>query len=175
MVKTKMHEKEAPLISVEELLSSSNFWQAFLWSYFIVRPLLTLVLHAQLVLPTSLYPEYLVDFHAWYCRVSKDPLLTNTYPWFQALMLAQLFIQAPFEVYCIWCLYRGKKKYVGWLPVYVAHVLTCILPAVFEIAYGKHYAGGEVKFMMMALLPKVYDAVCVMMLRKFYIRYPVLA
>jgi hypothetical protein len=134
--------------------------------------MVTLALHAQLVLPTASYPEYLVALHAWYCRVSKDPLLTNVYPWFQSLMLAQLLIQTPFELYALWCLYRGDRKYVKWLPVYVAHVLTCILPAVFEIACGKHYEAGEATLMTRALAPKLYDAFGVLLLRKFYLRYP---
>lgn len=169
---SKMFAHETnPLITVAQ----SRFWPVFLWSYFIVRPLLTITLHAQLVLPTAFYPEYLVAFHAWYCGLSKDPLLTNVYPWFQSLMLAQLLVQTPYELHALWCLYKGEKKYIKWLPVYAAHVLTCILPAVFEIAYGKHYGAGESKFMVMALAPKLYDAICVLLLRKFYIRYPQVA
>lgn len=68
----------------------------------------------------------------------------------------------------------GGKKYVRWLPVYVAHVLTCILPAVFEIVYGNHYEGNEYKSMVAALLPKLYDALCVAFLRVYYIRYDIL-
>lgn len=141
-------------------LAINSAWRTFCLWYFAIRPALTLLLHSQLVLPTSWYPSILLRFHRWYVGWSGDPLLSVPPRWFQGIVVTMLTVQMPFELYALKQVVEGKKRWQAWIPVYAVHVLTGWIPVFAEVVGGTHVGMNMVR----TLLPKVADLIGVLVL-----------
>lgn len=133
--------------------SPSATWRTFCTWYFAIRPALILLLHSQLVLPTSWYPSILLRFHRWYVTWSGDPLLTVPPCWFQGIVVSMLLLQMPFELYALNQVANGKKRWQAWIPVYATHVVSCLIPVFADLMGGIHPGMNTARTM----LPKVAD------------------
>lgn len=138
-------------------------WLTFCTWFFSIRPVLTLLLHTQLVLPTSWYPSLLIKAHRWWIQWSGDQLMSVPPRWWQGTVMAMVLVQMPYEVWACHQIYTGSRTWIYWLPAYCIHTATCMIPVLADILIGQYEGMNRFR----TLLPKTADFLGVLLLAAF--------
>ncbi|XP_018429188.1 PREDICTED: transmembrane protein 97 [Nanorana parkeri] len=113
--------------------------------YFFSHIPITLLVDLQAVLPSSWYPEQLLDLMDWYVVAFKDHLMMNPPPWFMSFVYCEAIVQLPFFPVASYAFLKGGCRWIR-IPaiVYSSHVATTVLPILAQLLFGDFPKTNEV-------------------------------
>ncbi|KAK9924564.1 hypothetical protein M0R45_032928 [Rubus argutus] len=99
---------------------------AILFFFFIIMAMAPMV-DAQLVLPLSLFPEWMVEYKNWYIREFDDYCYVEKPHFFVGLVLVELVFQWPLGLANLYGMLAGKSWYNTTCLVYGASFFTTMV------------------------------------------------
>ena len=74
-----------------------------LLGFFVSHVFASTLIDVQVVVPSSIFPQALVDLLDWYATNANDPLMLHhdKLPWFQSLIYLEMIVQLPFFFWAI--------------------------------------------------------------------------
>ncbi|XP_068126346.1 sigma intracellular receptor 2 [Hyperolius riggenbachi] len=105
--------------------------------YFFSHIPITLMVDLQGILPSSWYPQQLLDLMKWYTVSFKDHLMADPPPWFQSFVYCEAILQLPFFPVASYAFFKGGCRWIR-IPaiVYSSHVATTVVAILAQILYG---------------------------------------
>ncbi|KAJ1970083.1 Transmembrane protein 97 [Dispira parvispora] len=126
--------------------------------YFMVHIPTTILIDSQIVLPSWLYPQPLLNLSDFWHRVSGDPLmavdqfgLDPNMVWLYTFVVAELVLQLPFFFYAARELYWDSPCIRLPLGLYGAHVATTTLPILVSAWFGYPELLLNQRYLMLAV------------------------
>lgn len=90
---------------------------AALFIFFLIIAIAAPLLDGQSILPTEIYPPFLVDLKNWYVKEYDDYLMSEKPLFFRGLIWLEIFFQWPLALICLYGIVAAKS----WLPT------TCLM------------------------------------------------
>ncbi|XP_072285838.1 sigma intracellular receptor 2 [Pyxicephalus adspersus] len=105
--------------------------------YFFSHIPITLLVDLQAILPSSWYPQQLLDLMKWYTATFKDHLMRNPPPWFLSFVYCEAIVQLPFFPVAAYAFLKGGCRWIR-VPaiVYSSHVATTVLAILAHLLFG---------------------------------------
>ncbi|CAH2219828.1 transmembrane 97 [Pelobates cultripes] len=106
--------------------------------YFFSHIPITLLVDLQPILPSSWYPQELLDLMKWYVVSFKDHMMMNPPAWFLSFVYCEGLVQLPFFPVAAYAFYKGGCKWIR-IPaiVYSAHVATTVIAIIAHVLFGE--------------------------------------
>ncbi|KAK6919374.1 hypothetical protein RJ641_015278 [Dillenia turbinata] len=117
---------------------SGKLLDAILVIFFLVIAVGAPLIDSQTCFPSHIFPGYLVDLHAWYCREYGDYLLVEKPDFFVGLVWLELLFQWPLSLINIFGILGGKSWVGTTCLIYGVSVMTSMAAIMAEmIGSGK--------------------------------------
>ncbi|GFO48017.1 transmembrane protein 97 [Plakobranchus ocellatus] len=113
-----------------------RFLDLLFFFYFFTHIPIALLFDAQSVFPAHFFPKQLTSIREWYCHEYRDAMMADPPPWFQSLVMCELFLQFPFFFIASYGFFKGARtcKWLRWpCLVYGTHVATTLIPIIANV------------------------------------------
>ena len=133
---------------------------SILFIFFASHIPITLFLDGQYIIETYAGIKYPPIFHSvldFHVKTNSDGIVAANEPWFQGLVLSELFLQLPFFFYAVHCIWNRSNSFRIPAIVYSSHVCTTLIPIFAQIWIGDNYLKyGLDTFQKKAILSLIY-------------------
>jgi hypothetical protein len=128
-----------PLASTFSFLRKSNYLDILFLIFGLIGIIGCPIFDFQAIFPTYMYPQFLLDMHAHYCYLVKDPFMCRPKLWFQGIVLAELLVQIPLLIVLVRKIIKHDKSqlYYVALLAYGVHAATTLIPILTEIVFNE--------------------------------------
>ncbi|XP_059661062.1 uncharacterized protein LOC132307352 [Cornus florida] len=119
---------------------------AILFIFFMVFPVLALVIDSQICFPDKYFPDNLVDLKLWYTREYGDYLVDEKPNFFVGIVWLELLFLCPLSIFNLFGIMGGKSWFNTTCLVYGVSAFTSMVAILAELI-GSRKASEELLMM----------------------------